>query len=173
MDTQLNAKLTHTCRGEPLAEVDNLPGAGAELTPRELRALAAALVAIAADCEGRPVLEVYAKQAQNVEAERRASEIRLRAERRTGELLKELARATPQDSGSISNGGLGRSSNRVTTGLDVKHSGRDMPSPTLMRSRPRASADRPPTATRRAKETGASAALMHSGARRCSNIAGP
>ena len=40
-------------------------------------------------------LELYAKQARNTEAERKASEIRLRAERRTGELLKELARATP------------------------------------------------------------------------------
>jgi len=37
-------------------------------------------------------LELYAKQARNTEAERKASEIRLRAERRTGELLKELAR---------------------------------------------------------------------------------
>lgn len=38
-------------------------------------------------------LELYAKQARNTEAERKACEIRLRAERRTGELLKELARA--------------------------------------------------------------------------------
>jgi len=37
-------------------------------------------------------LELYAKQARNTDAERRASEIRLRAERRTGELLKALAR---------------------------------------------------------------------------------
>lgn len=41
-------------------------------------------------------VEVYAKQAKNVEAERKATEIRLRAERRTGELLRELERATPQ-----------------------------------------------------------------------------
>lgn len=33
------------------------------------------------------------KQARNTDAERKASEVRLRAERRTGELLKELARA--------------------------------------------------------------------------------
>ena len=33
-------------------------------------------------------LEIYAKQAKNTDAERRACEIRLRAERRTGELLK-------------------------------------------------------------------------------------
>lgn len=38
-------------------------------------------------------LELYAKQAKNFEAERKASEIRLRAERRTGELLKDLPRA--------------------------------------------------------------------------------
>lgn len=42
-------------------------------------------------------LELYAKQARNTDAERKACEIRLRAERRTGELLKELARATPQE----------------------------------------------------------------------------
>lgn len=37
-------------------------------------------------------LELYYKQARNTENERRACEVRLRAERRTGELLKELAR---------------------------------------------------------------------------------
>jgi hypothetical protein len=37
-------------------------------------------------------LEVYAKQAGNKDAERKACEIRLRAERRTGELLKDLKR---------------------------------------------------------------------------------
>jgi len=41
-------------------------------------------------------LEVYAKQAKNTDAERKAADIRLRAERRAGELLSELARATPQ-----------------------------------------------------------------------------
>ncbi len=41
-------------------------------------------------------LELYAKQAKNFEAERKASEIRLRAERRTGELLKDLPRAAPE-----------------------------------------------------------------------------
>lgn len=35
-------------------------------------------------------LEVYAQQAQNLEAERRACEIRIRAERRAGELLREM-----------------------------------------------------------------------------------
>lgn len=46
-------------------------------------------------------LELYAKQAKDESAIRRANEIRLRAERRAGELLKEMAhsgqRATPAD----------------------------------------------------------------------------
>jgi hypothetical protein len=37
-------------------------------------------------------LEHYARQAQNVEAERKAIEVRIRAERRAGELLKETER---------------------------------------------------------------------------------
>ena len=37
-------------------------------------------------------LETYARQARNTEAERKAADVRLRAERRAGELLKELAR---------------------------------------------------------------------------------
>lgn len=37
-------------------------------------------------------LEIYAKQAKNTDAERKACDIRLRAERRVGELLAELAR---------------------------------------------------------------------------------
>lgn len=45
-------------------------------------------------------LELYAKQARNTDAERKASEVRLRAERRTGELLKDLARTAPQDRSS-------------------------------------------------------------------------
>lgn len=45
-------------------------------------------------------LEMYHKQAQNFEAEREAANVRLRAERRAGELLKELARA---DSGAARN----------------------------------------------------------------------
>lgn len=38
-------------------------------------------------------LEAYYRQARNLEAEREAANVRLRAERRAGELLKELARA--------------------------------------------------------------------------------
>ena len=41
-------------------------------------------------------LEMYYKQARNTEAERKAADICLRAERRAGELLSDLARATPQ-----------------------------------------------------------------------------
>lgn len=40
-------------------------------------------------------LEVYARQSKNTEAERKACDIRIRAERRCGELLKELARGDP------------------------------------------------------------------------------
>lgn len=48
-------------------------------------------------------LEAYARQARNTEAERRACEIRLRAERRTGELLGKLKRS------ALSNGGDAKS----------------------------------------------------------------
>lgn len=42
-------------------------------------------------------LEAYYKQAKNTEAEIEAANVRLRAERRAGELLKELARAEPSE----------------------------------------------------------------------------
>lgn len=45
-------------------------------------------------------LEMYARQAKNLEAERKACEIRLRAERRSGELLRELARAESSKGGN-------------------------------------------------------------------------
>ena len=38
-------------------------------------------------------LETYARQAKNIDAEWRACEIRLRAERRAGQLLKEIEKA--------------------------------------------------------------------------------
>lgn len=41
-------------------------------------------------------LEAYYKQARNLDAEREAANVRLRAERRVGELLKSLARAEPR-----------------------------------------------------------------------------
>ena len=51
-------------------------------------------------------MEVYARQAKNTDAERKASDIRLRAERRTGELLKELARTPREESGRAGGKGL-------------------------------------------------------------------
>ncbi len=53
-DRTLTATLTRTRTGAPLAVVDGLPGGGADLTPEQLRALAAALVLIAADAESNP-----------------------------------------------------------------------------------------------------------------------
>jgi len=45
-------------------------------------------------------LEAYYRQARNLDAEREAANVRLRAERRVGELLKDLARAeTPNPEG--------------------------------------------------------------------------
>jgi hypothetical protein len=44
-------------------------------------------------------LEVYSRQAKNVEAERQACEIRLRAERRVGELIGATAAGLPTSTG--------------------------------------------------------------------------
>jgi hypothetical protein len=46
-------------------------------------------------------LEAYYRQARNLDAEREAANVRLRAERRVGELLKDLARATPEEAGQL------------------------------------------------------------------------
>jgi hypothetical protein len=46
-------------------------------------------------------LEMYAKQASNTIAERNACDIRLRAERKVGQMLKDLQRATPQTANPI------------------------------------------------------------------------
>lgn len=45
-------------------------------------------------------LEAYYRQARNLDAEREAANVRLRAERRVGELLKELARADTASGGN-------------------------------------------------------------------------
>jgi hypothetical protein len=68
-------------------------------------------------------LEVYAKQAQNREAERKAAEIRIRAERRAGQLLKEM-----KDNGQREDnrGGDRKSRSRETT---MKPSSRILASP--------------------------------------------
>ena len=55
MSAPLIVALTACRSGAPLAVVDGLPGGGAELRPAELRALAAALLRIAADAETRPL----------------------------------------------------------------------------------------------------------------------
>lgn len=54
MDALLNVVMTKTRDGKPLAVVCNLPGVDAEMTPTQLRALAAALQAAASECEARP-----------------------------------------------------------------------------------------------------------------------
>jgi hypothetical protein len=46
-------------------------------------------------------LEIYAMQVKNTDAERKACDVRLRAERRVGELLRELQRATPSDAATV------------------------------------------------------------------------
>lgn len=47
----LQVKHTATYKGEPLACIDRLPGDGAEMTPAQIRRLAAALLAAADECE--------------------------------------------------------------------------------------------------------------------------
>jgi hypothetical protein len=51
MDNKLAVSFTRTYMNQPLAVLHNLPGGDAELEPSQLRALAAALLAAAADCE--------------------------------------------------------------------------------------------------------------------------
>ena len=58
-------------------------------------------------------LEMYAKQARNDQAERNAADIRIRAERRVGQMLAELQRAAPGDRGQ------GRPSENHVSSLDV------------------------------------------------------
>lgn len=55
MSTALSVALTATFDMKPLAVIDGLPGGFAELRPAQLRALAAALLRIAADAEARPL----------------------------------------------------------------------------------------------------------------------
>jgi hypothetical protein len=53
LPARLEITLTETHDKKPLVTVENLPGPGCDLTPRQLRALAAALYAAAYDCEDR------------------------------------------------------------------------------------------------------------------------
>ena len=57
MSGAMRIEVTHglTRDGKPLATVEGLPGAGAEMTPPELRALAQALQQAARDCEELPI----------------------------------------------------------------------------------------------------------------------
>jgi hypothetical protein len=51
MDKVLNVKHTQDRHGKPLAEIENFPGAYAELSPDQLRTLARALNQAADDCD--------------------------------------------------------------------------------------------------------------------------
>ena len=55
MKGTLAVTLCQTFDRKPLAIVDGLPGGCADLTPAQLRALADALLRIAADAEARPM----------------------------------------------------------------------------------------------------------------------
>jgi len=54
--TTLEARLTRTHDGAPLAVIEGLPGGDAELRPAQLRSLAAALLKVAADAEARKLV---------------------------------------------------------------------------------------------------------------------
>jgi hypothetical protein len=55
MDKRLDVLLTQTHDRKPLAMVRNLPGRDADMTPQQLRALAAVLCFAADDCEAQPM----------------------------------------------------------------------------------------------------------------------
>lgn len=59
-------------------------------------------------------IDLYARQSKNTDAERKAADIRLRAERRCGDLLRELERATPAERANNANATMGRSSDGAT-----------------------------------------------------------
>ncbi len=55
MDKVIRMTMCQTFDRRPLAIVHNLPGGDAEMYPAEMRALAAALLAAADECEARPM----------------------------------------------------------------------------------------------------------------------
>lgn len=55
MQKKLDVIHTQTYDRRPLATLRNLPGNDADMTPAQMRALAAALEAAASECEGRPM----------------------------------------------------------------------------------------------------------------------
>lgn len=75
-------------------------------------------------------LEAYYRQARNLDAEREAANVRLRAERRVGELLKELARTEPEDRNPAGRAGLETSSTDATKFQSISEQARSRgPSP--------------------------------------------
>lgn len=55
MNTHLNVLLTQTRDHKPLVTVCNLPGLDADMTPQQLRAVAAALCSAADESEAQPM----------------------------------------------------------------------------------------------------------------------
>lgn len=55
MNAKLEMILTQTFDQKPLATISNLPGSDADLTPAQMRALAAALSMAAEECESQPM----------------------------------------------------------------------------------------------------------------------
>ncbi len=62
MDAQLEVILTQTRNRTPLVTVNNLPDSHADLTPKQLRALAAVLCKAADEGEARPMDPKHFKQ---------------------------------------------------------------------------------------------------------------
>lgn len=63
----------------------------------------------------------------NLDAEREAANVRLRAERRVGELLKDLARATPEEAGAQGGRGNTKSASPEATSFQPSISEQAMP----------------------------------------------
>jgi hypothetical protein len=64
MNASLTVTHTKTFNGAPLAVVDGLPGGSADLTPDQMRAIAAALMRAADDCESAASGACLRRQAQ-------------------------------------------------------------------------------------------------------------
>lgn len=62
MNTTFEVVLTQTFDRKPLATVSNFPGLDAELTPSQMRALAAALSLAAEECELQPMEHKHFRQ---------------------------------------------------------------------------------------------------------------
>ena len=64
MDATLDVVLTRAFNGKPLATIRNLPGPDTDLTPAQMRRLAAALNAVAMDCEAQPMGKRFVKKSR-------------------------------------------------------------------------------------------------------------